>query len=298
MKSIVRPILNSLGFEIRRKTVLKPETECPENRDLHPLEAVCRTPWERSTEIWVEPGKVINSSGFTFSPRGNHAYVQTIKEYINGTNTEYEGSKLEQYYHNFKPANLGELMLGRTNKNGKLWELPPVDLGIPFIYFNTFDEVIGTALHWIKSENSRENLDCTDLILGSQSFGPTDTKKGIVEFNRLARVCESIMGKGFEREDKDTDGIKGYLLRRDEDYRVMIYGGHHRTAALSALGFQKIPVKLRTNFVIDEKDVKYWPLVSSGVWSETTALEYMNNLFRFERAGLYSFSELQAEAEQ
>ena len=73
--------------------------------------------------------------------------------------------------------------------------------------------------------------------------------------------------------------MHGYLLRKHSEFRFVVTGGHHRLAAASALGLERIPVRIDFQTIIIPADADYWPQVIRRVWSKSEALAYFKKLF-------------------
>lgn len=120
----------------------------------------------------------------------------------------------------------------------------------------------------------------------SKSFGPSTSRAIDRTFislrKRMQRVERSIQKQGY-RPDRYGD-IQGYFIRLNGEYRFIIYGGKHRAAVLTLLGFESIPVRMRPFFprVIDGERVRDWPLVRNGALSEDFALAVIRRFFEFD----------------
>lgn len=63
---------------------------------------------------------------------------------------------------------------------------------------------------------------------------------------------------------------------------MLLNGGQHRAASLSALGHETIPVRLTSPSsasIIRRDDVDFWPYVRTGLFSRETALEVFDRIF-------------------
>lgn len=275
---LIRRLFAKFGFELKRKTTEYHAREC-DGDFKHPIDAVYQTEWDRASLVWAKPELVVNSMGFNFGTEGSHPFVETLRQYKTGGVDTYRKTVLKEYYRQFQPKNLMELMLGYTDSTSKLSKYPPIDFGIPFSYCQSFEEALTTVKKWIQYENSIGNIESEDIIYDSQSFGPTKNKKGKAEFYRLLSIYKSIKQKGYQRTMGPDGDIRGYLLRKGDSFRYLVFGGHHRSAALSALNYNKIPIRLRTNFPIELRDFQHWPLVRSGAWPPELAKKYFNRFF-------------------
>jgi hypothetical protein len=131
-------------------------------------------------------------------------------------------------------------------------------------------------------ENERTGYPDVGIEEGYKYFGPVSPRKGQIEYGRLCNVFESIKSNGFKRSPGWDGDIGGFLLRRGDDYRFVISFGHHRLAAVAALGYETVPVKIIHPVVVDRRDAPHWPQVKHGVWTQAEALRYFDHLFDFD----------------
>jgi hypothetical protein len=99
---------------------------------------------------------------------------------------------------------------------------------------------------------------------GVSFYGPVTQQKRALEMERLNRTMAVIAKNGFA---PDAYGdIEGYVLRHGDDACFFVRGGKHRTAVLTALGHDHIPVAFRATFprMVDSAQAEYWPLVRAG----------------------------------
>ena len=81
-----------------------------------------------------------------------------------------------------------------------------------------------------------------------------------------------------------ADGyITGYLLVKGDDYRFIVTEGQHRVACLVALGYERIKVRFSQKpeypRVVVFEDVKKWPQVVNGAYSQNLALKVFERFF-------------------
>ena len=101
-------------------------------------------------------------------------------------------------------------------------------------------------------------------------------------YNRLYELLASVKNKGYNMNIKPYDGVKGYVLTRENDHRILIFSGQHRVAVMAALNSESIPVRFVNKLIIDQAGVDQWPLVRQGLWNKEDALLYFNHLFEFD----------------
>jgi hypothetical protein len=103
-----------------------------------------------------------------------------------------------------------------------------------------------------------------------------------LHFDRLFHLRKSIKEKGYNFLNDPGDPVKGFVLVRKKDHRILIFSGQHRVAALSGLNYTKIPVKFYYKYIINTDSAADWPLVKNGLWDQQDAIHYFNHLFDFD----------------
>lgn len=171
-------------------------------------------------------------------------------------------SALEHHYDTFQPKNLCEMhALPAMGRKGE--DLTPFQ--VPWMRGTKSSLVYGEA--GLGAEH------------GISHYGPVSPQKIEKEMVRLMGTYESIRKNGFN-PIKYGD-IKGYFLRRDDEYRFQIAGGKHRVAALAHMGVKSIPVRMREGWprVIDRADYRNWPRVLEGEVDPEFALAVFDRYF-------------------
>jgi len=205
-----------------------------------------------------------NFSGFegSYYFNGNDPLVNTSLELLQNINLELKNSFLFTYYEKFQPKTYGEVYhLQETNKLHKLKST------------NHFHPWI----HKTPTNQFRSGL-----------FGPKDITNVQHRITRLKNLINNINKFGYKPSKGDI--IEGYILLKNDDYRFLITGGHHRVAVLTSMHmndnskFNNILVKYekcRTNVkIVKEGEVGNWPGVKSGYLNKNDALEIFNTYFK------------------
>ena len=178
---------------------------------------------------------------------------------------DFKNSYLFKFYKKFQPKNYGELY-GLNEKNS-LYNLSS------YIDFKP----------WI---NDFPNYESKSKGI----FGPIDKNEIEHRLTRLKNLFFNINKFGYLPTDKDI--IKGYLVIIEDDYKFLITSGHHRVAILKAINnfqkdkYNKVLVSFerkRSNIkIVDIKNVKKWPALTSLFCSEEDALEFLKK-FAFKK---------------
>lgn len=118
-------------------------------------------------------------------------------------------------------------------------------------------------------------------------FGPISRPELATEAARLERVRRSVKKHGFRAEPGGvpSGGIEGQLFYKDnDDFRVVVTEGNHRTAVLVHLGWKLIPI-LHSGGLhpVRLSDLAKWPGVLDGRFTEEAAHAMFEAFFRPSR---------------
>lgn len=170
----------------------------------------------------------------------------------------FNESYLFQFYEKFQPENYGELY--QLSERNYLYNLSS------YIDFKP----------WI---NDFPNYQSKSKGI----FGPIDKNEIEHRFTRLKNLFFNINKFGYLPTDEDI--IKGYLILIEDDYKFLITSGHHRIAVLKAINsfqkdkYNKVLVsfegKRSTIKIVDIKNIKKWPALTSLYCSEDDAREFL-----------------------
>lgn len=183
---------------------------------------------------------------------------------------------LNQFYSNFKPKNLVDWFQLTDTSNLKHFEIQPWGAILPWRArgVNSFIELIKNATI---NDNIKDGLK-GGIEMGWAYCGPVDQDKLHVEAMRITNLIYSIREKGYLRSnDHDGDIIATALINNKMEWKCLITNGYHRACVLAAFGYNSFP--LRINLVIRQDEVKFWPHVLDGFYSEIQAKHIFNKLF-------------------
>jgi hypothetical protein len=166
-----------------------------------------------------------------------------------------------RFYEEFAPADLAAMYrLPRRGRAGE--ELPPWTL--PWL------------LRDAKPPAAEGGLPVSQ---GVSYYGPWTQAKAALEKRRLDGVRDAIARRGYR--PAVFGHIEGHFLRRGGDVRFFVRGGKHRAAALVHLGWDRIPVRVRSTWprLIDDGTESDWPLVRSGAVDAGLARDILQRYF-------------------
>ena len=212
---------------------------------------------------------------FALGAKSLDPIVRTARDHIRDNRTTYEGSPLARYYEHFQPRSAAEVL--GLPAILPFTEMPPLAAQLPWSVTVSLD-----ARHALIRKENRGHGAKLDAEHGWFGFGPVSTQKGRLEMTRLGRVCDSIREHGYRRRDTMDGDIRASILIGNRDWVCWIGSGHHRIAALSALGYTQVPIRLLSGGyrpLIRRTDVDAWPQVRSGLYSRDQALAVFDRIF-------------------
>lgn len=274
MKALIKSSLRALSLEVRR---IDPHEAAP---------PVYQCVNETQTKInsgqpaaYLCPiGQLCIFNGCSLSAKAWHPFVAASKEYLDGHQKTYAGSTLERYYRRWQPSNALEALIAPIDEPSALSGLPAYTLHQPW-HSSHPTERLAMMEQTIRDENRWMGQSRLDASYGYGLQGPISPEKANVEYARIAKVAESIRRYGFDRTRAEED-ITVTAVERDGQYRFCIVHGHHRAAALAALGHKQVPVRFTR--VVHLSEAQHWPQVYRGHWSLAQAQAYVNHLFEFD----------------
>lgn len=207
-------------------------------------------------QIRVPISKIRNMIYFDY--KGYHPFIKTLRQYRKNKLLRYEESELYRYYNSFNPKNLSEALF-ETNEIESLADIDKYKMVYP--WKNNIIKIKGEKGLGIKE--------------GCQYFGNVSYRKGILEFRRLINLYNNIRKKGYNKRKK----CSGYLLEKDNDYRIVLTGGNHRMAVIAALKHKYARIKIKNSEAIKLCFATEWPNVKNNLLNIDEAKKIFNRYF-------------------
>lgn len=288
-KRVIKKIVDKLGYRIVPKDFNYP-------KDLRGIidDPVRAKYYARTSSFLlnVPPEKCIILYRYSCSDSAGNPFVDTILDYCENNHDTYEGSKMEEYYKSFQPANVTELFNLEGNLHSNLVNFPPYARVLPW---NNADmkgrkEFVERRVRQESKSRGKE----LSVKHGEYGHGPISHEKGVLEINTLIELTESIKKHGYLRSGKYDDDIASVVLVNSGNCKYMIRGGTHRAAVLSALGYESLPVRIAPSVIpafVYRDEVEYWPKVISGLYTVDQALQIFDLIFEGNGSGVYSTEE-------
>jgi len=233
-------------------------------------------------QVPLEQVRNLGPLAFSVTRASGEPFVATVQAYLRGEQKTYRGSWLEWFYKRWTPANAADL-LGLPE--GSTLAASPIHA---FVYPWRSDDPIRRQARKLKSmrqENRQKGAD----ISGEEGYvwaGPMSRRKGEFEFARLSLLTDIIKRYGFETDDPNADPdrndirahIKGKLMIRGTEWRILGTHGNHRRSVLAALGWSHAPMAINNKPIRREHSAS-WPNVRKGLFTVAQALEIFDRIF-------------------
>ncbi len=210
----------------------------------------------------------------------NNVFCEALKLYASHGEKALK-DKLHHYYS-------GNICLTIADvwglKNDKLSAMPAMSVVMP--WSKECPEVKISRIAIASGRGGFLSREAADLGLnpesnyGWQFFGPASSALVDLECNRLISVYESIRREGYR--PSRNGHIHGYVLTDGYEKKVVIVGGKHRYAALTALGYSDIRVLIKskvTPLCVSSEEKLKWPQVKHGLYSIDDAVSIFNRQF-------------------
>ena len=230
--------------------------------------------------------RIVPGAAFACTAGCGNPFVETLVGYRDGHVAQYEGSPLEAFYRAWRPRNAAEVLgIATHSTTSRLSDVQP--LGFVFPWNDWPPEVaIQRWTSFIEKDNKQFGTK-GHSSLGWKAWGPVDRRIGEQEFARLTMVFDSISRRGYERHHGSDGDIKGLVLEKHGEFRVLVTAGHHRAAALAAAKTAVAPVRI-DNPIVRFADSRFWPNVRTGLFTHTEAIAVFNRLFDARQPRSYS----------
>lgn len=219
------------------------------------------------TNLLRGPG--LNGAGYWSN--GPHPFVRWLEQAQHTGNWSYDGSLLEYYYKNFPETASDRLGLPKNRKRAKLDALGPFSVCFP--WDGGFGS--GQEQRYLKqrfNEMASHEVACDLSGSNTNELDPVSDNVGRWHAQRLQSIFNSISENDY-RVERSKNHIRASLLFSGSVLMAsVVRSGHHRSAALAALGVEEIPLLVKRGEIVMREDVDIWPAVKSGDITREDAL--------------------------
>jgi len=275
LKGLILASLSLIGVRLVRENSIKPLLLVDENVDnaynlsykLQKSDVVINADMDRGRALPL----------FSFAGPSTHPFVVAARAALNQDIFSIDCAKnLLIHYYNLVNPSCPNSILGIESNCPQLTDFPAWAVVMPWDNENAFEwreKIIRT----VYSDNSRHGKK-VGIEFGWAWAGPSSELKAEIESIRIMKVLKSIKKHGYKRHNgRDGDIVGSILAKSSLDWVWQSTGAQHRAAAMAALGYDTVPVRITK--VIRREDVLSWPNVVRGLYSESEALKIFDNIY-------------------
>lgn len=283
LKTVVRVGFAAMGMEL-----------IPASRAIYDARSVTGDPIEAAARAGLHPFlievplhhcRIMPGAAFPCTVGSGNPFIDTLQAHAAGDLTGYAGSPLAAFHHHWQPQNAREVLgLEGYALSTELDAAGPFGIPTPWMALSP-TQTHERWMHMIAKDN-REHGIAGGPDNGWKGWGPVNDAIGTAEVARLVKIFGSIRDRGYMRNNAPDGDIKGVVLSRGDDFRVMITAGHHRAAALAALDVNNATIRI-DNPIVRRSEVHSWPNVRNGHFDEAGALAVFDRMFEGRQPPTY-----------
>jgi len=227
-------------------------------------------------EVPLDHCRILRGLAFPGATEAGNPFVEALLAYGESNRIEAAGELLRRFYSRVQPRDAGSL-LGVEPPHRSLLTRPA------FCYVYPWDPLpSGSVEHSRRRAVIREDAGHGSGagFQGWHHFGPVTEAKLELETRRLVAVYDNIRANGFRRADGKDGDIEALVLAAQDESRLLIKRGHHRIAALVALGYRHVPVRCGCyrHSLIRREQVDEWAAVGDGGYTTREALQVFDRI--------------------
>jgi hypothetical protein len=208
---------------------------------------------------------------------GYNPFVAAASAYLRQARMADAVSVLAEHYASVQPSNLAtwldvddQEISPNANLPAWAWNNPYEEALAPWSFHPLLRKEFRVESHPRLEQRSQRSL-------GAGAVGPSSREAIRMEAERLRSIIESVQETGYLRHDGVDGDIVVEALEWSGDWRFVVRNGHHRSAALVALGHTELTVRISS--VVRRDDVDMWPKVIDGTYSRRAALTHFDHYF-------------------
>jgi hypothetical protein len=209
--------------------------------------------------VTVPIARCVHYGAFRYGHDEPHPYETYARLVSREQNRQAARTWLIEFLQHYRPRSFGEAIGAQLDGRHDLWCFPwvqrrPPNCGWfddPLGYPDIITQFCAEGVLWFRIEQ---------------------------EFFWLERALYSIRRHGYQ--PGGVDGVIGWrFLRADGQEAYLVLDGNHRVSALSALGNETVELMYHPRDTVDERQVRHWPQVMAGYFSEVDARRVFNAYF-------------------
>jgi hypothetical protein len=219
---------------------------------------------------------ILHANAFRCVAGHGNPFVATLERYDDVGCVLEARSPLRAFFDTWRPRHAADVLgIEPSRAHVSLRRSDPLAYVLPWDGMS-LEEMMAERRAFIRRDHKKAGRSLNPAA-GWKAWGPCSEALIEFEVRRLVDVFQSIRTLGFRRSDGPDGDIEAVVLRADGENRYLVSPGHHRAAALAALGYAEVPLRL-SGIVVRREDVGAWPGVRKGLFTEEIALEVFDRV--------------------
>ena len=225
---------------------------------------------------------ILHANAFPLATPEINPWSRACLSYLKDQSFDNAFSILSEFYSNWAPISAREYYgLVADSADSILEVKQPYEVPLPWINAESKSYGKKHKKNLIFELNSHGIS--TNTYMGWGACGPLHPKKVHLETRRLISTLESIVDRGYLRDDQPEGDIEAFCLIKSINMPPMflINVGGHRASCLSALRFRQIPIRLRLNTqnIVTRVESSIWPQVVNGTFQNNQAINLFDRIY-------------------
>lgn len=285
------PEIRRLGPKDLAKFILGDHTGCRQNNEGHEdlwmtirrdlqaamprrLLGLLRAALSRNLLMSVPLSLCTNQYAFAYGPEGWHYWRDLAMQIISEPDIQMGKMRFYKFFQRCHSRSYTQLMT--FHKQREMTGLPEVPFGsFPWGAFDRFAVIDPNRFVDTSEDRKSQNFMWFEI-------GPSIDSVLSKEFSLTVELLQSIRKTGYRPHFSNLNFPTGtFLVDNDGDVRFVQVSGAHRLAVLSALGHDRVVVRLDKDRYppVFKENVDRWTYVQSGLISRTAALDFFDLYF-------------------
>jgi len=204
--------------------------------------------------------------------------IRTASEILQNKSQALTTPFIQQFYEVFQPSHAGSLLGLTSSSISANLTLSPRSFQYPWN---------GCCLEYFAQKRTAHALNENQAIHPKTRCrdwtqnGPVSKEKVEIEIKRMRCLLNDISRNGYVHPSTPREGIHATPLIDQNVARFHIGPGHHRFAALVALGWDEVPLVIgnKSRSRVQRSKVRSWPAVKKHCCTDTEALYIFDRIF-------------------
>lgn len=206
----------------------------------------------------------VHFGGFRYTANSFNPYRQYVVALLRGDDLSDVRHRFTNFLQHHRPRDIGEALCLDLTSRYPLWLFP----------WSRQNAVGAVSGGW-----HEEPADCPDLLTHFSEQGILRSRIE-EEFDWMEKALSSVQNHGYNPRRFRSWIESRQLVHDDNRSAWLIEDGNHRLAVLSALNTTAVEVRYFPSRTVHRKAASKWPLVQSGVFNQSDAIQIFDAYFR------------------